>query len=140
MSSWWEHSILQGLWKIWKISFDIPSHPEQGNPDLLASNGFFSITSAGLSLSLSLSLSLHPAFLGLAAAVQSSAIGAVWSALPLSPCGGEALNIAGRSFSSAKILREFKTKSRARLVQLELGVRGSWVVDHGGLCCRHSAE
>ncbi|CAK9071976.1 unnamed protein product [Durusdinium trenchii] len=32
-----------------------------------------------------------------------------------------ALNIAGRSFSSAKILREFKTKSRARLVQLEPG-------------------
>ncbi|CAK9074611.1 unnamed protein product [Durusdinium trenchii] len=33
----------------------------------------------------------------------------------------KALNIAGRSFSSAKILREFKTKSRARLVQLEPG-------------------
>ena len=33
----------------------------------------------------------------------------------------QALNIAGRDFVSARILREFKTKSRARLVQMELG-------------------
>eukprot|EP00435_Cladocopium_sp_Y103_P050133 s1324_g15.t1 len=32
----------------------------------------------------------------------------------------KALNIAGRDFVSARILREFKTKSRARLVQMEL--------------------
>ena len=31
----------------------------------------------------------------------------------------EALNIAGRTFLSLKILREFRTKSRARLVQME---------------------
>lgn len=34
-----------------------------------------------------------------------------------------ALRIAGRDFLHAKILREFKTKSRARLVLLEPGQR-----------------
>ena len=38
----------------------------------------------------------------------------------------EALNIAGRTFLSLKILREFRTKSRARLVQMERPAGGGW--------------